>query len=144
MVGIRDTLSLFLRAMSPVPFLSGSTTYSDTSVASLGVTPGTYLWAWGTGADQNFTLQIPVPPPGPPVAITNPATLIASFAATLHGSVNPHGLTTSVYFQYGTTTSYGLTTAPQSHTGNTSLNISWRIWGLSCQHHLPFPNRNHQ
>ena len=33
----------------------------------------------------------PTPPPvtGPPVAITNPATLIASFSATLHGSVEP-------------------------------------------------------
>ena len=70
--------------------------------------------------------------PGPPIAITNPATLIASFAANLNGSVNPHGLTTSVYFQYGTTNSYGLTTAPQSRTGNTSLNISAHISGLTA------------
>jgi hypothetical protein len=76
----------------------------------------------------------PPPPPvtGPPVAITNPATLIASFAANLNGSVNPHGLTTSVYFQYGTTNSYGLTTAPQSHIGNTSLNVSAHISGLTA------------
>jgi hypothetical protein len=79
-------------------------------------------------------LYVPPPPPvtGPPVAITNPATLIASFSTTLHGSVDPNGLTTSVYFQYGTTNSYGLTTAPQSRTGNTSLNISWGIWGLGA------------
>ena len=69
---------------------------------------------------------------GPPVAITNPATLIASFSAKLNGSVNPHGLTTSVYFQYGTTNSYGLTTAPQSRTGNTPLNISANISGLTA------------
>ena len=76
----------------------------------------------------------PTPPPvtGPPVAITDPATLIASFSAKLNGSVNPHGLTTSVYFQYGTTNSYGLSTAPQSHTGNTSLNISAHISGLTA------------
>ena len=66
------------------------------------------------------------------VVTTNPATLIASFSAKLNGSVNPHGLTTSVYFQYGTTTSYGLTTAPQSRTGNTSLNISANISGLTA------------
>ena len=117
-------------------FLSNSATYSGKTFATLGVTPGTYVWTWGNGANQNFTLQIPVPPPppitGPPVAITNPATLIASFAAKLNGSVNPHGLTTSVYFQYGTTNSYGLTTAPQSRTGNTSQNISANISGLTA------------
>src|SRR5262249_30254207 len=47
---------------------------------------------------------------GPPVVTTNLATLIASFSATLNGSVNPHGLTTTVYFQYGPTTGYGSTT----------------------------------
>ena len=117
-------------------FLSNSAIYSGKTIATLGVTPGTYVWTWGTGANQNFTLQIPVPPPppvtGPPVAITNPASLIASFSAKLNGSVNPHGLTTSVYFQYGTTNSYGLTTAPQSHTGNTSLNVSANISGLTA------------
>jgi hypothetical protein len=116
-------------------FLSDTATYSGTTLASLRVTPGTYVWTWGTGSNQNFTLRIPVPPPpvtGPPVAITNPATLIASFAANLNGSVNPHGLTTTVYFQYGTTNSYGLTTAPQSRTGNTSLNINAHISGLTA------------
>jgi hypothetical protein len=68
------------------------------------------------GGDRTFTT---LGPTGPPVVVTNPATLIASFSATLNGSVDPHGLTTTVYFQYGTTTSYGLTTAIQSKSGNT-------------------------
>ena len=51
-------------------FLSDSATYSDATFATLGVTPGTYVWTWGSGANQNFTLKIPVPPPtGPPIAI---------------------------------------------------------------------------
>jgi hypothetical protein len=66
------------------------------------------------------------------VVITNPATLIASFSATLNGSVDPHGLTTSVHFQYGTTTSYGSTTASQSKTGNTYQSVSANISGLSA------------
>jgi hypothetical protein len=76
----------------------------------------------------------PPPPPvtGPPVAITNPATLIASFSTTLNGSVDPNGLTTSVYFQYGTTTGYGFTTAPQTKTGNTSQSVSAHIGGLTA------------
>jgi len=33
-----------------------------TSAATLGVTPGTYEWTWGTGADQNFTFEIGTTP----------------------------------------------------------------------------------
>jgi hypothetical protein len=66
------------------------------------------------------------------VVTTNPATSIASYAATLNGSLDPHGLSTNVYFQYGTTTSYGLTTAPQSQSGNTYRNVSANISGLSA------------
>jgi len=81
------------------------------------------------GSDRTFTTLSPT---GPPVVTTNPATLIASFSATLNGSVDPHGLATSIHFQYGTTTSYGLTTVPQNHTGNTYLNVSANISSLSA------------
>jgi plastocyanin len=74
----------------------------------------------------------PTPPPvtGPPIVTTNPATLIASFSARLNGSLNPHGLTTTFHFQYGPTTGYGLTTPPQSRSGNTSQNVSANISNL--------------
>ncbi|MBV9008434.1 MAG: hypothetical protein JO354_04600, partial [Verrucomicrobia bacterium] len=38
--------------------LLDSAIYDNATFASLGVTPGTYEWTWGTGANQNFTLQI--------------------------------------------------------------------------------------
>lgn len=38
--------------------LLGTSTYFNASFASLGVTPGTFVWTWGTGADQSFTLDI--------------------------------------------------------------------------------------
>jgi hypothetical protein len=38
--------------------LSDSSTYDNATFASLGVTPGTYVWTWGAGANQNFTLRI--------------------------------------------------------------------------------------
>jgi hypothetical protein len=41
--------------------LSNSATYSGHTFATLHVTPGTYVWKWGTGANQNFTLQIEAP-----------------------------------------------------------------------------------
>ena len=39
--------------------LSDSMTFNNATLATLGVTPGTYVWTWGTGANQNFTLVIP-------------------------------------------------------------------------------------
>ena len=38
--------------------LSDSMTFNNATLASLGVTPGTYVWSWGAGANQNFTLII--------------------------------------------------------------------------------------
>ena len=81
------------------------------------------------GADRTFTTLSAT---GPPVVTTNPATLIASFSATLNGTVDPHGLTTNVYFQYGTTTSYGLTTSFRTRTGNTYQSVSAGISGLAA------------
>jgi hypothetical protein len=66
------------------------------------------------------------------VAITNPATNVASSSATLNGSVDPHGLTTTVHFQYGTTTSYGHATGSQTKTGNAYQNVAANISGLSA------------
>ena len=77
----------------------------------------------GTGMAQRY---------GAPVVTTNPATYVASFSATLNGSVDPNGLTTSVYFQYGTTAGYGFTTAPHTKTGNTPQSVSANISGLAA------------
>ena len=39
----------------------------------------------------------PTPPPGPPIVTSNPAAFIASFSATLKGSLNPDGLSTTFH-----------------------------------------------
>ena len=39
--------------------VSDSAIYDNVTLSSLGVTSGTYMWNWGTGPDQNFTLEIP-------------------------------------------------------------------------------------
>jgi phosphodiesterase/alkaline phosphatase D-like protein len=81
------------------------------------------------GNDRTFTTLSVT---GPPVATTNPATFIASFSATLNALLNPHGLPTSFHFQYGTTPSYGLTTAPQNRTGNTVQAVGANVSGLAA------------
>src|SRR5438477_532967 len=100
---------------------------------------GTFPYYCTQGAEVGQVIVIsatptptPTPPNGPPIVTTNPAGFIASFSAILKGSLNPDGLTTTIHFQYGTTTSYGLSTAPQNHTGNTYLNVSANISSLSA------------
>jgi hypothetical protein len=102
--------------------LTASTTYHFRIVATN--SSGTRY-----GSDRTFTTLSAT---GAPVVTTSPATLIANFSATLNGSVDPHGLTTTVYFQYGTTTSYGLTSATQSKTGNTYQNVAANINSLTA------------
>jgi len=62
--------------------LSNTATYLNQTLASLGVIPGTYVWAWGSGAsDDTFTLQI-----GPAAAVPEPSSLMLlgfGFAALL-------------------------------------------------------------
>jgi len=41
--------------------LADSSTYNSATFSSLGVTPGIYEWTWGTGANQNFTLDAIAP-----------------------------------------------------------------------------------
>jgi hypothetical protein len=103
----------------------------------------TYPHPLVSGAPQPTPTVTPTPTPtatasppsvASPTVTTNPATNIASFSAALSGSVNPRGSTTTVYFQWGTTTSYGHTTSTQTQTGNTSRPITALISGLSASH----------
>lgn len=77
--------------------------------------------------------QIPLPAnfqPTSPTVITGSATSITANSATLNGSVNPNGLATTYYFQWGTTTSYGNNTPTQSvGSGTAAQNVSALISG---------------
>jgi hypothetical protein len=42
--------------------LSDSAIYDGETFAELGVTPGTYVWTWGSDPDQSFTLEIGATP----------------------------------------------------------------------------------
>lgn len=101
-----------------------------------GLTPGTVYHyrvkavnSGGTtyGSDQTFiTLQVPS-------ATTGSATGVNSSAATLNGTVNANGSSTTVTFEYGLTTGYGssVTAAESPVTGSASTPVTFSLTGLS-------------
>ncbi len=72
-------------------------------------------WARDQGTLQSWRLRIhgtkngPAPA-GPPEAVTETASAVKAFSALLSGSVNPRGAATTYYFDYGSTTAYGMRT----------------------------------
>lgn len=68
-----------------------------------------------------------------PAVETKPATSIGEKGATLNGLVNPNGLETKAFFEYGTTTSYGSKTTEVSvGSGTSAVESSQAISGLSA------------
>ena len=68
----------------------------------------------------------------PPTAITQAASNLQSYTATLNGTVNANGLSTNVVFEWGLTTAYGSNaTATQSPvTGTSVVAVSANLMGL--------------
>jgi uncharacterized protein (TIGR02145 family) len=79
------------------------------------------------GADQQFITLCSAP-----AATTNAATSVSNTTATLNGTVNANNSSTTVTFDYGTTTSYGSSiTATQSPvTGSSSTAVSAAVTGF--------------
>jgi hypothetical protein len=106
MVGIyADVYAIKPGLIVPAGYVSGtalsdSATYNNATLATLGVTPGTYVWTWGKGgANQKFTLRIgvvsptPTPVPAPTITISSSPAMVnegGSAAFTISAStVNP-------------------------------------------------------
>jgi hypothetical protein len=67
-----------------------------------------------------------------PVVTTTPATAVTNNIATLNGTVNPSGQSSTVYFQYGPTTSYGSTNpVAGTFTGSSVIAVSTNLTGLN-------------
>ena len=103
------------------------TNATNVSKSVSGLTPGTtYHFRLvatsdaGTvaGSDQSFTTQ------SPPTVATGQATAIGPTSATLGGSVNPNGRSTTWYVEYGTSASYGSrTSAARAGSGTSALAV---------------------
>jgi hypothetical protein len=79
------------------------------------------------GADGIFTTSTA------PAATTGAATNVTSSGATLTGSVNPNGQSTTYLFEYGKDTNYGgKTAAVDAGSGSAAINVSAAISGLQA------------
>lgn len=83
--------------------------------------------------NQSLALQL-FGPPSPPLALTEAATSVGAFVATLNASVNPAGGTTVATFEYGPTTGYGSTAAItlSPSNGTTVQSVSANLTGLTA------------
>lgn len=80
-----------------------------------------------TGSDATFTTS------SAPLAVTAEASPVAVTTATLRGQVTPNGLSTTWWFEYGTSLSYGLKTASHSAgSGTTAQAVSAGITQLAA------------
>jgi len=68
-----------------------------------------------------------------PIVTTTAATAVGNASATLRGTVNANGSSTTVQFEYGLTVAYGttVTATPATATGSANTNVSAAITGLT-------------
>ncbi len=91
-VGVDDLEDLLV----PFHYISGSSltstaTWLNASFATLGLTPGTYVYSWGTGVHADtFTLDIPASPPAAPEPSTW-AMMLLGFAGLGYAAVRRKG-----------------------------------------------------
>ena len=108
---------------SAITGLAPNTTYHFRLVA---MNAATLFGGTTYGADATFTTAA-----DPPVAVTAAATTVSAAAATLAGVVFPNGRVTSVYFDYGLTTTYTNSTSVQTiPAGTSAVNVFAAITGL--------------
>jgi len=85
------------------------------------------------GADRTFRTTGTAPPPPPAPSVTTGGADVSGASATLSGSVNPNGVASSYYFQFGTTANYGEQTPPRSAgSGASAVSVSGSLSGLAA------------
>jgi phosphodiesterase/alkaline phosphatase D-like protein len=79
------------------------------------------------GSDQTFVAS------GQPAATTKPVSSVGDNNATFNASVGPNGNATTVYFEFGTSTSYGSKSSSKSiGSGQSAQNVAIGVGGLAA------------
>jgi hypothetical protein len=89
------------------------------------------IWHSGCGGGSSNTTIGGSSTPAPTVT-TKPASNILLNSATMNGTVNPNGVNSQAYFQWGKTT-YTSATSYQPANGSNDLDISADLTGLLCE-----------
>lgn len=114
---------------SPFTSTGAGTTAQSVSAAIAGLSPATTYHfraiaksAAGTttGGDEALTTAAAKPAVPAPSASTGGASQLSDSSVRVNGSLNPKGQATTYFFQYGTTTGYGLQTRPVDAGSGTS------------------------
>ena len=93
---------------------------------------GTCPYAYSSQGAVIYHFGINIQTSGPPIVVTTAAGAVTSTTATLNGTVNANGLSTTVSFDYGLTTTYGSTIAgaPSPLTGTVVTPVSANVTSL--------------
>jgi hypothetical protein len=99
--------------IAPVALIAGATSGPATAAT--------------TGATGPSSAQ-----PTPPAVVTGSPSQVRETSAVLNGTVDPKGQATNYYFQYGTTSAYGLQSSPASAgSGSGNVAVHSTITGLT-------------
>jgi hypothetical protein len=127
-------------AFAPTPYpgedLGSGTTTLNRNVSATGLSPNTVYYyrtvaSSPTGTSEGSTQSFKTLP-FPPEVTTQGASQISQKEATLNGTLNPRGSDTHYYFQYGTTTEYGSSSASvDAGAGTSSVEVHAAVAGLT-------------
>jgi hypothetical protein len=127
---------------TPNPAGATSSSLADVSCSSSSACTAVGQYANSSGAEAplaerwngtTWTIQVGTPPS--PIVATRSVSGVGTGSATVSGTVNPNGTTTTYHFDYGTSSNYGSQTPappdPSAGSGTTAQTESTTLTGLS-------------
>lgn len=149
-----ESYNIYMKTSSDISktnYTDKKTSITTTSYTWTGLTNGTthYFVVTAVNAcdeDSAESSQVSAAPKaGSTGPLTSDATDVTDTSVTLNGSFyNPTGYTTTVYFEYGTTTSYGNTTTATAYAQTGDIIVSYNPTGLiqSTTYHYRLVTQN--